>query len=83
MNRTLPKTKVHPDPSIRVYNVLVRPVLFYGSENWVLQNNTKSRITAAEMKGMQTIQQDTINRKRNEDMLKELKQKLILGWIKK
>ena len=45
----------------------------YGSEVWVLRSGIKSRITAAEMKFMRTTAGYTrMDRKRNEDVLREL-----------
>lgn len=84
MNRALPRTKVWPVIRIRVYNVLARPVLTYGSEVWVLKENTKRQITAAEMKFMQTTAGHTSrDHKRKEDVLRELQVELILENIEK
>lgn len=49
INKVLPRTKVRPNTRVRVYNVLTRPVLTYGSEMWIFRSDTKSRITAAEI----------------------------------
>lgn len=55
INEVQPRIKVRPDTRIGVYNVLARPILMYGSELWVFRGgDTKSRITAAEMKFART-----------------------------
>jgi hypothetical protein len=35
-----------------VYNTLALPVLLYGSENWTVKSEDKSRLKAGEMKFM-------------------------------
>jgi hypothetical protein len=39
---------------IQIYNTLALPTLLYGSENWTMKANDKTRITAAEMRLMRT-----------------------------
>jgi hypothetical protein len=43
----------HQNPKqtrMQVYNTLTLPTLLYGSENWTMKANDKTRITAAEMR---------------------------------
>jgi hypothetical protein len=58
---------------IRVYKILVRSVLTYGSEAWMIGEREESRITAAEMKFMrQTAGYTHMDHTRNTDIMKEL-----------
>jgi hypothetical protein len=56
----------------------------YGSENWTIKANDKTRITAAEMRFMRTTAKYIwSDYKRNDDILKELKTDHIMGKILK
>ena len=85
INGALPKAKVRPDTRIRgIQCTSARPVLIYISEVWVLRSDTKSRITAAEMKFTRTTAGYTrMDRKKNEDILREPETGPILERIKK
>jgi hypothetical protein len=58
--------KVQKHARIKIYNTLSLLMLIYGSENWTMKSNDKTRIKVAEMKFMRRIDKYTwMNYKRN------------------
>jgi hypothetical protein len=74
INTIFKPTKVQKQTRIQIYNTLALLTLLYGSENWTMKANDKTRITAAEMRFMRTtVKYIWSDYKRNDDILKELK----------
>ena len=58
---------------MKVYKILARPTLCYGSEAWNIQTQDECRITHAEMKFLQrTAGYSLLDHQRNETTAKEL-----------
>ncbi len=56
-----------------IYNTMISPILFYGSESWSLTKKTKSQIQAAQMRTLRLIRGVTrLDRMRNDDIREEL-----------
>ena len=81
VSRTVKKT---------IYTTILRPILLYGSESWVLTTADISRLEAAEMKVIRTIMGKTRrDRVRSEQLRRELEvtplikelQRSSLGWL--
>ena len=69
---------------ITIYTTILRPILIYGCEAWVLTEKTKSKIQAAEMKSLRLIKGVTkFDRLRNDDIRKELKVDSVLDIIER
>ncbi|KAJ4437062.1 hypothetical protein ANN_17197 [Periplaneta americana] len=66
----------------RLYQIIARPVLCYGSEAWAIRTKDESRLTACEMRFMRrTAGYTKWDRKKNEDILQELNVSSILDYI--
>ncbi|KAJ4434647.1 hypothetical protein ANN_23211 [Periplaneta americana] len=77
------KRSVQRHTRIRLYKTLVRPVLRYGSEAWILRKKDESRITANEMKFMRyTAGYTKWDHKRNEDVMEELQLEPVINHVK-
>ena len=58
---------------VRLFKILARPTLCYGSEAWTLRKSDERHITTSEMKSMRcTAGHTKWDRKRNEEVLQEL-----------
>jgi hypothetical protein len=69
---------------LNVYRTLARPVLVYGSEAWTIRKADEKRLQEAEMKFMRKTAGLTLwDRKRNEEILKNLKVEPISKFIQK
>jgi hypothetical protein len=81
LNNTIFKpSKVQKQTGIQIYNTLNLPTLLYGSENWTMKSNDKTRVTAAEMRFMRTTAKyNWSDYKGNDDTLKELKTEPVMG----
>jgi hypothetical protein len=53
-NTIFKQSKVQKHTRINNYNELALPTLIYGSKNWLMKANDKTRITTAEMKFVRT-----------------------------
>ena len=61
---------------------ILRPILLYGHESWILTKKPKSKITAADMKVLRLVKGVTRrNRVRNADIFEEFKIKPIIETI--
>jgi hypothetical protein len=54
INTIFKPSKVQKQTRIQIYNTLALPTLLYGSKNWTVKANNKTRITTAEMRLMRT-----------------------------
>lgn len=82
IRRTLGK-KVRKETLMKYYKVMAIPSLLYGCESWVLKKNEERRIEASEMKFLRYVAGYTLlDKKRNEDIRKELKIDSIIQLIK-
>ena len=69
---------------LAVYTSILRPILIYGSEAWILTSKTKSKIQAAEMKSLRLIRGVTkFDRMRNEDIRRDLGVDYILDIVER
>ena len=69
---------------IIIYTSILRPILMYGHEAWVLTSKTKSKVQAAEMRVLRLIKGVTrLDRLRNEDIRRELCIDSILALVEK
>ena len=69
---------------LTIYLSIMRPLLIYGSEAWVLTSKTKSKVQAAEMKALRLIRGVTkFDRMRNDDIRRDLNVDSILEVIEK
>lgn len=55
INRTL-RNKVRKETQLKFYKVLAVPVILYGSESWILRRKDESKITAAEMRFLRSVE---------------------------
>jgi hypothetical protein len=70
INAIFKPSEVQKQTRIQIYNTLNLPTLLYGSENWTMKANDKTRITAAEMRFMRTTAKyNWIDYTRNDDCL--------------
>ena len=69
---------------IQIYTTILKPILLYGSESWVLTTKMKSKLQAAEMRTLRLIKRVTrLDKQRNEDIRKSLKVESLLNNIEK
>jgi hypothetical protein len=70
------------DNQMKLYKVVARPTVFYGSETWVPTNRDMTRLEAAEMRFLRSVKRYTrLDKIRNEVIRKELVSPyLFLGW---
>ena len=58
---------------MKVYETVIRPVMLYGAETWVLRRKEERMLKSTEMKMLRRIKGVTkLDRQRNEDILEEL-----------
>ena len=68
----------------KMYKTILRPLLVYGCECWVLTTKLKSRVQAEEMRGLRLIKGVTRRGKlRNDDIRIELEVEPILIFIER
>jgi hypothetical protein len=54
---------------IKIYKILARPTLAYGSESWTIQSNDRKRLISAEMRFIRrTLGYTLFDHKRNEEL---------------
>ena len=69
---------------ILIYKTILRPLLTYGSEAWVLTSKTRSKLQAAEMRALRLIYGVTrLDRRRNVDIQQELDVESILDFVER
>jgi hypothetical protein len=74
--------KVRTETILKLYNTLVLPTYFYGSENWTLTASQRRRIEATEMKLLSPLAGHTYNdHKTNDYTRRELQTECILDKI--
>jgi hypothetical protein len=84
INTIFKPSKVQKQTRIQIYNTLTLPTLLYGSENWTIKANDKTRISASEMRLMRTTAKYIwSDYKRKDDILKELRTEPVMGKILK
>ncbi|KAJ4428831.1 hypothetical protein ANN_25824 [Periplaneta americana] len=83
INNIMKPSLVQRHTRIRLYKILARSVLCYGSEAWTLRKKDESRITANEMKFMRyTAGYTKWDHKRNEDVMEELQLEPVINHVK-
>jgi hypothetical protein len=83
INAVLKPTLIQKHTRIRLYKTLAQPVLFYGSEAWIIRKGDDgNRLTACEMKFMRTASYTKWDHKSNEDILTELKIEPMIDYVK-
>jgi hypothetical protein len=84
INTIFKQSKVQKQTRMQIYNTLALTTLLYGSENWTMKANDRTRITATEMRFTRTTAKYIWgNYKRNDDIQKELKTEPVMGKILK
>ena len=82
INRVLKPSLVQKATRVRLYKIMARPILCYGSEAWTLRKRDESRLTACEMRFMRrTAGYTKWDHKKNEDVLQELNISPVLDHI--
>ena len=80
----LKERKIPKDDRVCIYTTILRPVLLYGSETWVLTQKLKSKIQATEMRVLRLIHGVTRrDRIRNENIRKSLSVEPVLTIIER
>ena len=83
INRVIAGNNARRDTRIKIYNTFAVPMVKYGCEIWALRKTDKKRITAAEMRFLRrTAGYTLLDRKRNTDILDEIKTTPILRKIR-
>ena len=82
---TLLKAKFVPrDCKIRIYNTILKPIIMYGSEVWVLTTKTGSAVQVAEMRVLRIVRGVTRrDRLRNKDIRRTLQLEPVLDVIER
>jgi hypothetical protein len=84
INTIFKQSKVQKQTRMQIYNTLALTTLLYGSENWTMKANDRTRITAAEIRFTRTTAKYIWgDYKRNDDIQKELKTEPVMGKILK
>jgi hypothetical protein len=73
INQIFKHSLVQKHTRIKVYKTLARPILTYGSEAWTICKSDGTTITAIEMKFLRTAGHRKLDKKRNTEILQELK----------
>ncbi len=82
MYRLLKYRHVPKRAKVLIHMTILRPILLYGHESWILTKKVKSKITAADMKVLKLVKGVTRrNRVRNADIFEEFKIKRIIETI--
>jgi hypothetical protein len=82
INQVFKRSLVQQRTRLNMYRTLARPVLIYGSEAWTIRKADDKRLEAAEMKFMRKTAGLTLwDRKRNEEILKNLKVEPVSKFI--
>ena len=81
-NTVIGKKEVSTETKLQVYNTVFIPTLTYGSESWVIDTKTESRITASEMRYLRKVKGVTKRERiRNKNIREELKVKPLNKYI--
>lgn len=85
MNKAfITKREISKKAKITVFNTIFKPILTYGSESWILNNQTKSKIQALEMRYLRAVKGVTRrDRIKNEKIREELGVEPILQSIER
>lgn len=82
VNQVFPVTKVQQHTRLRLYKVLARPVLSYGSEAWTIRCQDERRLTTAEMRFLRkTAGYSLLDHKRNDAIVEELKVQPVIKYL--
>jgi hypothetical protein len=73
INQIFKPSLVQKHTRIKVYKTIARSVLTYECEAWTIYKSDKARITANEMKFLRTAEYTKLDKKRNMEILRELK----------
>jgi hypothetical protein len=70
---------------MKIYKILARPTLAYGSESWTIRSNDRKRLISAEMRFTRTLGYTLFDHKRNEELMdimdKQLKTAPIIDFV--
>lgn len=81
-NSFIKKREISNGTKMTVYKTIIRPILTFGCESWVLNKKLESRIQSMEMKYLRGVMGVTrIDRVRNSDIREELKIPAITEFI--
>ena len=84
MYRLLKDRHVPKKAKLLIHMTILRPILVYGRESWILTKKLKSNITAVDMKVMRLVKGVGLTRRdrvRNSDIYEEFKIKPIIETI--
>ena len=71
MYRLLKYRHVPKEAKLLIHRTIIRPILLYGHESWILTKKMKSKITAADMKVLRLVKGVTRRDVRNADIYEE------------
>jgi hypothetical protein len=62
---------------MKIYKILARPILAYGSESWTIRSNDRKKLISAEMRFIRrTLGYTLFDYKRNEELMDIMDQQL-------
>ena len=74
--------KLSKTTKLRVYNTIVKPTLFYGSETWTMQNRHMKKRQAIEMRYLRKVEGVMrMDRMRSDDIRGRLRQEDVLDTV--
>lgn len=80
----LQKQEIDKQVKLKVYNIIARPTLTYGSETWTINKKHESKINAGEMQFLRRIEGKTKwDRETNESIRHTLRQEGIMDFIER
>jgi hypothetical protein len=82
MNNIFKTSLVQRHIRLKLYKILAKPTLVYGSETWTLRRADERRLMSAEMRFIRrTAGYTLLDRKKSEDILQELKVDPIMDFV--
>jgi hypothetical protein len=69
INQTFKQNLVSKYTKIKIYKILARPTLAYGSEPWTIRSNDRKRLISAKMRFIRTLGYTLFVHKKNEELM--------------